>query len=84
MIELKEMEEEEKPKRGYRSRRNKLLDALEAIYGSGESNVQEKIQAAQLASKVIESTPKPQRKTDKEKAQIAALKTITPKKKGTS
>ena len=75
---------EEVQKRGYRSRRNKLLDALESIYASDGANVQEKIQAAQLASKVIESTPKPQRKTDKEKAQIAALKTITPKKKPSS
>lgn len=75
------MEEQvQKPKN--RSRRDKLQDALEAIYKSeSKANTQEKLQAVKLAAELEMSKPKIQRKTDKEKAQIAALKTITPKKK---
>ena len=70
---------EEKPKKLIISVPNRLLRALQSIYENQEATIDERLQAIKLSVEVLPMRPKVKRKTDKDKAVIAALQGGSPK-----
>ena len=64
---------EEKKKVNYKPYANRILAALAKVYESEDAGIQEVLQAARLASEILERRPPVKRKTEKEKMIEAAL-----------
>lgn len=52
---------------------NKLLQALQAIIADPSASVAQRLQAVELSTKILPLRKTPRRKTDKDKAILAAL-----------
>jgi hypothetical protein len=80
---------EEKPKsKATSTYANRILKALARVYENPDAGIQEVIQAAKLASEILERRPPIRHKTDKEKMVEKALgisksRPFGPKKKAT-